>query len=81
MIENNGSSGRRAGSKKPTWSVTLAIRKVTLNASARSPPLPKDVQETDSRRCHSRRGVRTGRSDRRNMGGGKRFIPAGTNCW
>ena len=84
MIENNRSSGRRAGSRhaseKPTWSVTLAIRKVTLHASARPPSLPKDVRETDSRRHHSRHGVRTGGGDRRNMGDGKQFIPAGKDC-
>ena len=54
-----------------------------VRASARPPSKPKDVWEMDSRRCHSRRGARTGpeQVDRRNMGGGKRFIPEGTDSW
>ena len=74
-------AGSRNASGMPTGSVTLAIRMVTSHVSARPPPPPKEVWETDSC-CHrSRCGAQTGRGDRRNMCGGERIIPAGTDCW
>ena len=64
MIGSRGNNGLRAGSRhagrKPTWSVTRAIRRVTSHVCARPQPLPKVGRETDSRRRRSRRGPELG---------------------
>ena len=80
MIENSGRCVKsQQASEKLTWSVTLAIRKVTLRASAR-PPSQKGIRETDSRRRRSRCGARKGCGDIGNMGGGERIVPARMDC-